>query len=65
MRCEAVLRSVATRARYRKVAGEEQRQWYERLWPKTVSTSQKSVRSQEAKERSVAKAKAAVQFGLF
>jgi len=29
--------SFNTTARYRKVAGEELRQWYEKLWPKSVS----------------------------
>jgi hypothetical protein len=32
--------SFNTTARYRKVAGDELREWYERLWEKDIKTSE-------------------------
>jgi integrase/recombinase XerD len=73
--------SFNTTAKYRKVAGEEQREWYERLWHGTVkktvqpgdqffltwhkAAGVRSGRPVSTKGRGITKAKAAVQLGLF
>ena len=57
--------SFATTARYRKVAGEEHREWHEKLWHKRVSVTEARSRRQRAKERTKAKGKPAAQLELF
>ena len=57
--------SFNTTAKYRKVAGEEHKEWFERLWYKRGSVTAAGGKRQRAKERTEAKGKAAVQLELF
>ena len=55
--------SFNTTARYRKVAGEEHREWYRRLWPRAATTRERRTEAVGLRKRSAAKA--AIQLGLF
>jgi integrase/recombinase XerD len=57
--------SFNTTAKYRKVAGEEHREWYQKLWPRTASPRQEKAKVPKAKSSNIAKVKSAVQLGLF
>jgi len=49
--------SFDTTARYRKVAGDEHREWYQKLWPRTASARNEKPRAVSAKEKTKAKVK--------
>lgn len=57
--------SFNTTARYRKVARDEHRQWYQKLWSTTVNPVNEKLKVVAAKRRSMAKLKSATQLSFF
>ena len=57
--------SFNTTARYRKVAGDEHRKWYQRLWSPTLNSGNKKPKVVTGKPGSIAKVKSPVQLSFF
>ena len=57
--------SFNTTARYRKVAGDEHRKWYQRLWAPTLNSGNEKRKVVTPKPGSIAKVKSPVQLSFF